>query len=295
MNAREIVTALRGRPGRDGGLCFCPAHTNTKTPALSVSDGRDGRLLLHCHTGCRFEDIMVALRGLGLVEGKGSFSPPSQAELAAIREVERREAQKRADQALRCWNEAGLISGTPADVYLRECRGITAPLPVTLRFHSACWHGPTAQRLPAMVALVEGLGLPAVHRTYLTPHGSAKAQVEPKKMMLGTTAGGHVEVAKADGPLVVCEGIETGLALASGLLARPATIWAALSTSGMSGLLLPEIPGRLTVATDGDDAGTHAGKALAMKAKAKGWQVSLLPAPNGQDWADVLKSKRGAA
>ncbi|WP_209021248.1 DUF7146 domain-containing protein [Paracoccus ravus] len=295
MNAREIVTALRGRPGRNGGLCFCPSHTNTRTPALSVTDGRDGRLLVHCHAGCRFEDIMDALRGLGLVEGKGSYTAPSPAELAAIREAERQEAQKRADQALRCWNEAESISGTPAELYLRECRGITAPLPPTLRFHSAAWHGPTAQRLLAMVALVEGLGLPAVHRTYLTPHGTAKADVQPAKMMLGGTAGGHVEVAKADGPLVVCEGIETGLALASGLLARPATIWAALSTSGMSGLILPDAPGRLTVATDGDEAGTNAGKALAMKAKAKGWQVSLLPAPNGQDWADVLKSKRGAA
>lgn len=288
MNAREIVTALRGRPGRSGG----PAHANTKTPALSVSEGRDGRLLLHCYAGCRFEDIMNALRGLGLVEDKGHYSPPSQAELAAIREAERQEARKRADQALRCWNEAQPIGNTPAEVYLREIRGITCALPPSLRFHSAAWHGPTAQRLPAMVALVEGLDLPAVHRTFLTPHGTAKAHVQPAKLMLGATAGGHVEVGKADGPLVVAEGIETALALASGLLARPATVWAALSTSG---LILPDKPGRLTVATDGDDAGTQAGKALAMKAKAKGWAVSLLPAPTGCDWADVLKSKRGAA
>ena len=293
--AREIVTALRGRMYRSGGLCFCPAHANTKTPALSVMDGREGRLLLHCYAGCAFSDIMDALRGLGLVEGQGSYSPPSQAELAANREAERQEARKRADQALRCWNEAGPISGTPAEVYLRDVRGITAPLPPTMRFHSAAWHGPTAQRLPAMVALVEGLDLPAVHRTYLAPRGTAKAEVEPNKMMLGTTAGGHVEVAQADGPMVVAEGIETARALASGLLARPATIWAALSTSGMSGLILPDNPGRLAVATDGDDAGNQAGKALAMKAKAQGWQVSLLPAPTGCDWADVLKLKRGAA
>ncbi|MTH77562.1 DUF7146 domain-containing protein [Paracoccus aestuariivivens] len=293
MTAREIVTALRGRMYRSGGLCFCPAHANTKTPALSVMDGRDGRLLLHCYTGCAFEEIMDALRGLGLVEGKGSYSPPSQAELAAIREAEHQEARKRADQALRCWNEAGPINGTPAEVYLREIRGITAPLPSTLRFHSAAWHGPTAQRLPAMVALIEGLDLPAVHRTYLAPHGTAKAEVQPNKMMLGTTAGGHVEVAKADGPLVVAEGIETALALAFGLLARPATIWAALSTSGMSSLILPRQPHRLTIASDGDTAGREAAHKLAERAAALGWTVSMLPAPDGRDWNDILLMKGG--
>ena len=295
MRAAEIVKALRGRPYRNGGLCFCPAHANTRTPALSVTDGRDGRLLLHCHAGCDFTSVLEALRGLGLVEGKGSYAPPSPAELAAIREAEKREIEKRAAQALTCWNEAQPIPGTPVEVYLRECRGITAPLPATLRFHPDCWHGPTARRLPAMVALVEGATMPAIHRTYLTPHGTAKAEVDPNKMMLGGCAGGHVEVATADGPLVVCEGIETGLALASGLLARPAMIWAALSTSGMSRLRLPDQPGRLTVATDGDEAGANAGKALAMRAKAKGWQVSILRAPEARDWADVLKSKGAVA
>lgn len=295
MRATEIVKALRGRPYRSGGLCFCPAHANTRTPALSLTEGRDGRLLVHCHAGCSFSSVMEALRGLGLVEGKGSYSAPSSAELATIREAEKRETEKRAAMALSCWNEAQPIIGTPVEVYLRECRGITAPLPETLRFHPDCWHGPTARRLPVMVALVEGAGLPAIHRTYLTPRGTAKAEVTPSKMLLGSCAGGHVKVASAEGPLVVCEGLETALALASGLLSRPATIWAALSASGMAGLHLPDLPGRLTVGTDGDEAGANADKALAMRAKAKGWQVSLLPAPQGRDWADVLKSKGAAA
>ena len=58
-------------------------------------------------------------------------------------------------------------------------------------------------------------------------------------MMLGATAGGAVRVAGGDGPLVVAEGIETALSLASGLLSRPATVWACLSTAGMAGLRLP--------------------------------------------------------
>lgn len=294
-DARVLTTALRGRWHGRYGLACCPAHHNTRTPALSLSNASDGRLLAHCHAGCSFRHILDALRGLELIDKGGSYTPPSPAELAALREAERRDAEKRCERALNCWKETLPIEGTPAERYLREFRGITAELPPSLRYHPEAWHGPTARRLPTMVALVEGLELPAIHRTYLAPDGAGKAQVEPNKMMLGGCAGGHVEIAKAQGPLVICEGIETGLALASGLLSRPATIWAALSTSGMTSLHLPEWVHRLTVATDGDAAGRQAGEALATRAKARGWQVSILPAPQGRDWADVLMPKRNAA
>lgn len=100
---------------------------------------------------------------------------------------------------------------------------------------------------------------------------------------------------EADGALVVCEGIETGLSLVSGLLQRPATIWAALSTSGMGGLRLPDHPQRLTIATDGDAPGKAAGQKLAQRAAALGWQVKILPAPEGKDWNDILMKKGAAA
>jgi hypothetical protein len=90
---------------------------------------------------------------------------------------------------------------------------------------------------------------------------------------------------------VVGEGIENGLSLASGLLRKPVKVWAALSTSGLRGLRLPPQPGRLTIATDGDTAGREAGHALADRAHALGWQVSLLPAPDGRDWNDILTMK----
>jgi DNA primase len=57
----------------------------------------------------------------------------------------------------------------------------------------------------------------------------------------------------------------------------------------MAGLVLPEAPGDLIVATDGDPAGRHAGDRLAHRAFALGWTVSLLPAPDGTDWNDQLR------
>jgi phage/plasmid primase-like uncharacterized protein len=91
---------------------------------------------------------------------------------------------------------------------------------------------------------------------------------------------------------VVAEGIETGLSLLCGLLDAPATVWAALSTSGIRALRLPETPGELVIAADRDDggAGMAAAENLAERAQVLGWQVWLWPAPEGQDWNDALRA-----
>ena len=68
-----------------------------------------------------------------------------------------------------------------------------------------------------MLSVVEGAAGFALHRTYLMQDGSGKAQVEPPKAMLGNVSGGAVRLAKASGPLVVAEGIETALSLCCGL------------------------------------------------------------------------------
>lgn len=290
-DAERITRALRGRWFGRYGIARCPAHGD-KHPSLSLAAGDGDRLLARCHAGCTFTDILDALRGLGLVEGVSHYSPPTREELERIRQAEEEQAEKREARAITCWHEALPIGGTVAETYLRH-RGISCELPGTLRFHPECWH-PTGARLPAMVALVEGAPRLAIHRTYLRSDGLGKAQLDPTKAMLGAVAGGAVRLTVGD-KLVVCEGIETGMSLASGLLRGPASIWASLSTSGMKALTLPDIAGRLTVATDGDDAGREAGRALAVKATKTGWTVALLPAPDRRDWNDVLTTKGEAA
>lgn len=256
--AERITRALPGHWHGRYGSAFCPAHTNTNTPALCLANGEGGRLLARCFAGCRFQAVLDALRGLGIVEGYATYAAPSSADLVRMRVKQHAEAVKREAQALGLWFDALPISGTIAETYLRT-RGITCVLPDVLRFHPKCWHGPSGKRLPAMVARIEGCKRVAVHRIYLTPDGRSKALLIPNKMMLGATAGGAVRLVKADAPLVVAEGIETALSLASGLLRTPATVWAALSAPGMASLHLPVKPRRLTVATDGDDAGRGAG------------------------------------
>jgi hypothetical protein len=292
-DARDLTHALGGKWYRKYGAAPCPVCQPERSKgqnALTLADGRNGRLVLDCKkSGCAFLDILAAA---GVRTGE--YVPPDAATLAQRDAEHKAEAAKRAAQAKQVWTEAQPISGTLAETYLRG-RGITCDLGQVLRFHGECWHGPTAKRYPALVAAVQGASLPAVHRTYLRADGSGKADIDPAKLMLGAVAGGAVRLTEGPGPLVVAEGIETGLSLASGLLRTPATVWAALSTSGIRGLRLPDHPGRLTIAPDGDTAGREAANALAARAHALGWQVSLLPAPDGRDWNDILTMKGEAA
>lgn len=54
----DSLDDLRANGG--GYMALCPAHDD-RSPSLSVSEGDDGRLLLHCHGGCKTEDVVKAL------------------------------------------------------------------------------------------------------------------------------------------------------------------------------------------------------------------------------------------
>ena len=288
-DARNLTLGHGGRWYGPYGTMACPVCQSDRRrdqDALTVADGRAG-VLLHCkRLGCDFRDIATAM---GLM--MGDFRPPDPAIIAA-REAERlAELAKRARVARRLWGEAQPIGGTLAESYLQR-RGITSALPGTLRFHPACWAPAMpphrAGHYPAMLALVEGSDAFAIHRTWLFPDG------DKAKQMLGATAGGAVRLSGGGNRLVVGEGIETCLALLCGLLAGPATVWAALSTSGLRSLRLPAQPGRLTVACDGDTAGRAAAMALAERAHALGWAVATIDPGNGADFNDILNRKDAA-
>jgi hypothetical protein len=136
-----------------------------------------------------------------------------------------------------------------------------------------------------VAAVFIGPKIVGVHRTYLAEPGT-KLPADAK-MMLGPCAGGAVRLSGGSGPLLVAEGIETALSLLSGLQDASLRIWAALSTSGMAGLVLPPDPGELVLAPDGDDAGRKAANTLADRANSKGWRVRIMHCPDGSDWNDL--------
>ncbi|ASJ91144.1 DUF7146 domain-containing protein [Porphyrobacter sp. CACIAM 03H1] len=291
--ARELTLALGGRwHGRYGAApCpMCQPDRRRDQNALTLSDGRSG-LLLHCkRAACDFCDILAAA---GVIDGNyRALDPADFAKRAAEAKVQ---AARRAEAAHQLWSEGLPIDGTPAETYLRG-RGISCPLPDRLRFHPHCWHGPSGARFPAMVALVEGGSGFAVHRTYLRPDGRGKAGLAGgDKLMLGATAGGAVRLSGGAVRVAITEGIESGLSLLCGLLAGPVAVWAALSTSGMRALRLPEQSGQLVIAGDGDQPGREAAHVLANRAHALGWRVSLIDPGEGADFNDILTGKAVAA
>ncbi|WP_211228830.1 DUF7146 domain-containing protein [Thalassobaculum salexigens] len=260
---------------------------------MSLTDADDGRLLMYCHAGCSFTEVVDALRRKGLIEHRRSNTRVSSAEARRHRAVETDAMKKRSRMAWKLWNAASPIAGTLGETYLNG-RGIDCTLPDTLRYMDSCWHR-DSQSLPAIVARVDGGDGFAIQRTYLTPDGTAKADHVEAKLSLGCMRGGAVRLCSGFTRLVVAEGIETALSLRCGLLDLPASIWAALGASGLRNLRLPQTPGELIVAIDGDPTGWNAGRELARRAYAIGWSVSLLPAPNGTDWNDVLRGKAVAA
>jgi AAA domain/CHC2 zinc finger len=59
VRIEEIVDRLNAKRNGTQWRAKCPAHDD-RTPSLSISEGRDGRVLLKCHAGCGLEDILAA-------------------------------------------------------------------------------------------------------------------------------------------------------------------------------------------------------------------------------------------
>lgn len=61
MTAAEFVSLLTGaRNNGERWMARCPAHED-RSPSLSIAEGADGRVLLHCHAGCSVEAIAAAV------------------------------------------------------------------------------------------------------------------------------------------------------------------------------------------------------------------------------------------
>lgn len=178
-DAKKLATDLGGQWCRGYGVSPCPVCQPERRKgqnALTLADGRNGRLVLHCKkSGCAFVEILAAA-GLR----SGDYRAPDSATIARRDADAKAGAEKRAAQAKRLWHEAHPIADTLAETYLRG-RAITCQLPETLRCHPECRHPARANRFPVMLAAVQGAGSPAVHRTYLRRDGTGKADIEPAK------------------------------------------------------------------------------------------------------------------
>lgn len=105
MRADEFVNLLdySKSTGKNRWLCRCPAHDD-RSPSLTVSEGDDGRILIHCFAGCGANDVIAAV-GVNASE----LFPPTDG-------ITRYEPIRRREKASQGSYDEALVEVTRADV-----------------------------------------------------------------------------------------------------------------------------------------------------------------------------------
>lgn len=295
VDLRDIVRERGGDLYAGGRKAVIPGPGHSRNDrSLSLSLGDGGRVLFNSFANDSVRDCMAYL---GLEPGEGRESTPAErARERALRNYERRVVAAR-DLALcrSIWDGTQAVEGTPAESYLWT-RQLVLEGVSDIAFHPAAprWKeardGQPIPLHPAMVALVRDIGgaPKALHLTYIKPDGSGKAFGDRSRLMFGAVAGHAVQIGRpVDGVLAVGEGVETCGAYS---LLKGVPCWPCLSTAGLSTFVLPPRLRRLVIAADNDKGGIAAAVQLAQRA-AKVCDVEIDPAPESQDWADVLEAQ----
>jgi len=293
-----------GKSSKSNGVwsCRCPVSSHgkgrgDKNPSLSISEN-NGKLLLYCHAGCRFEDIINALKAMGLMpDSSNDQYSNSNCNIAQTNFVIK--VNPVPLEAVAIWENSIEAADTLVEMYLHS-RNLTITPPETLRFHTnlkyseqdnqGVWH---ESKHPAMIAKIQQYpndSCVGIHRTYLKPDGSGKAEVLKPKKMLGSCLGGAV---RFQGESLECialsEGIENGVTYWQ---ENPGiTAWACLSTSGMKSIVLPppHITPEIIIIADHDPAGFAAAKDLAYRLTREKRKVYIIaPRPVGADMNSIL-------
>lgn len=276
----------------------CPAHGGHNRN-LSVWADEKGIACFKCFSkGCTTREIEAAL---------GEAPAPPKSALRSAKPKRVNEKGNR-DRALEIWRDAREARGTIVHDYLSGrgwtgetptafCggvdpaelarAGIGLAIPASIRFHPRLWYA-TGVYLPAMIAAIEGLDgfIVGVHRTWLKPDGTGKAEVEQNKKALGRARGCAVHLTASAPELVVCEGIETGLSI---IQATGLHVWAALGTSNLGQVELPDLVLEVIIAADNDGPGIKAARAAAEAYRARGLRVRIIVATDsGADFNDLI-------
>jgi putative DNA primase/helicase len=280
--------SLAGEPGHSLGVhlagskagLWCDFATGEAGDALDLV-----RAVLRLNTG---EALAWSRHWLGVDAGAAELPPRPAPKPVA-------ELKPDPERWRRLWSAARPIGGTLAETYLAG-RGLKFddPKGQVLRFAPRRARrapaGEAIEHHPALLALLcdartgEPCGIVNIH---LRPYGSDRLRDRRGKTITGRARAAVVMLSAFDEPtagLVLCEGVETGIAVfQSGL--RP--IWAC----GGAGTLasFPALGGieALTIAADADDPGCRAAAAVAVRYRAAGREAAIVPPPVG-DWADLV-------
>ncbi|MBB4151855.1 virulence-associated protein E [Sphingobium yanoikuyae] len=282
----DIVKRLGGIWKSGGGMCLCPAHAD-RSPSLSVRVGEHA-LLFKCFAGCDTRDV---IREILRIEDNALHHVDRTAAISSRMPTD----LWRRRQALRLWDEARPIIGTPAEIYLRRRR--IALLPAALRFHprTPLGQGEDVDFRPAMIAALHDGGIHdegrfiAIQRTFFDRNDARRARDLPDpRMTLGQPDHAAVMLAPATTVLGLAEGVETAL---SAMILFAIPVWATLGSERLDQIAIPDRVNRLVLFPDNDIAG-EIGAAHALDTYARyGRTIETEFPPAGfKDWNDVLQA-----
>jgi hypothetical protein len=303
MTFDDAVAALPG--GRFEGVRYrarCPAHSG-EDRNLAVWADEQGVACFKCWSrGCATREIIAAI---GTAPAPATF---------ALRQAKAKPADEaeRTRRALEIWYQSREPRGTIVQDYLfgrgwtgempkplcagadpveLARSGIGLALPASIKFHPRLWYA-AGVYLPGMVAAIEDRYgcIVGVHRTYLKPDGTGKAEVETNKKALGRGRGCAVHLTAGASELALCEGIETGLSI---LHATGLRVWPVLGTSNLGQIELPDFVRKVIIAADHDDRGMEAASVAREAYRARGYEVQILsPRNEGRDFNQVVEAGR---
>ena len=299
----RLSTVRELRYGTHGSLAVHVVGPHAGTWRDHEADEGGGVLALVMRKrGGSEREAMAWLRDAGLLDGAGGYltdnelagrdSPSKGRYRCDCAPAPSSKPRDTKAAARRVWKKTRLLAGTLAETYL-HVRGVghVASAPA-LRFAAALPHPHAPGRFPCLVACVQDAhgGFLGVQRTYLDSTGAGKANVEPARASLGSLSGGAVRLAVPElgRPLVVGEGIES---TAGAALLFDAPGWAALGTSGLRAIELPEQVRDVVIAADRDAGGLRAAAALARRLKTEN-RVVEIRRPDKGDFNDALRMER---
>ena len=224
----------------------CPFHEE-KTPSFKINTERNTFRCYGCDAHGDVIDFVAQIEGVELKEAMAQLAGDAPANAPAPKRT--RFADDRADHlskvqaARKMWRNAQSAPGTPAMTYL--CTRVPGlidsgvMIPPSLRFLPHCLHKEAGRSMPAMIAPIQAVSgeVIGVHRTYLMPDGSGKADVKQAKKVLGAMRGGAIRLAPVAETLLVAEGIETTLScmVAMAKVGRRLNGWCAVSLGNLAG------------------------------------------------------------
>lgn len=279
--ADSIVRQLGGKWQGNSAMCRCPAHADS-TASLSIRVG-ERAVLFHCFAGCTADAIMAALRSgkiLAPVDHDPGHRQDGKADLNKV--------------ALAVWRHAEPFPGTLADRYLRS-RAIV-PDGITARFDPRCQCGAGAAKAfaPALIVPIEDdTGVIAIHRTWLTPDGRGKADMDEPKRMLGNPGTGAVRWGgiPADGILRLAEGVEDAASVMN-MLGAGHSVWPVLGIERYQAVTVPESAHTVVIYSQHGGEAARAIERATPHLTANGRQLVVKPPPHAGDWNDLLREIR---